>query len=51
MNSDFGDLEDAVQYFSAKAKDVDIIITRNKKDFKLSEIKVLTPAEFLKETT
>lgn len=50
MNSDFKDLEDAVQYFSAKAKGVDIILTRNKKDFKLSEIKVLTPAEFLKQT-
>ncbi len=50
INSKFNDLEDAVQYFAAKAENIDVIITRNKKDFKLSKIKVLTPAEFLKET-
>jgi len=50
MKSDFKDLEDAIQHFSAKVENIDMIITRNKKDFKLSEIKVLTPAEFIKET-
>ncbi len=49
LESDFKDLEDAVQYFAAFTKNIDIIITRNKKDFKSSEIKVLTPTEFLKE--
>jgi len=48
-DSDFEDLEDAVQYFAAKEQNMDIIITRNKKDFILSKIKVLTPAEFLKQ--
>ena len=48
MNSEFADLEDAVQYFSAKFEEIDIIITRNKKDFKHFKIKVLTPTEFIK---
>lgn len=50
MNSNFEDLEDAVQYFAAKEKNIDVILTRNKKDFILSKIKVLTPAEFIKHT-
>lgn len=45
--SSFNDFEDAVQYYSALHHKSDIIITRNKKDFKNSEISVLTPAEFL----
>jgi len=48
INSDFKDLEDAVQHFAAKAKNIDLIITRNKNDFKHSEIKVLTPSEFIR---
>lgn len=50
MSSDFEDLEDAVQYFSSKLENIDVIVTRNKKDFKLSEIKVLTPTEFIRNT-
>jgi predicted nucleic acid-binding protein len=45
--SNFNDFEDAVQYFSALHHKCDIIITRNKKDFKNSEIPVMTPIEFL----
>lgn len=45
--SSFNDFEDAVQYFSALHHKSDIIITRNKKDFKNSEISVMTPSEFL----
>ena len=45
--SDFNDFEDAVQYYSALHHKCDIIITRNKKDFKNAEIPVLTPEEFL----
>ena len=41
------DFEDAVQYAVALSHDVDIIITRNKKDFEGNEIPVLTPGEFL----
>jgi predicted nucleic acid-binding protein len=45
--SNFNDFEDAVQYFSAIHHKCDIIITRNKKDFKNSEIPVMTPMELL----
>lgn len=45
--SNFNDFEDAVQYFSALHHKSDIILTRNKKDFKNSEIPTMTPSEFL----
>jgi len=45
--SNFNDFEDAVQYFSALHHKSEIILTRNKKDFKNSEIPVMTPTEFL----
>jgi hypothetical protein len=49
MKSDFSDFEDAVQYYSAlQSKKCGVIITRNVKDFRLSEIAVMTPDEFLK---
>jgi predicted nucleic acid-binding protein len=48
LNSDFSDFEDALQYYSALRTDSDIIITRNGKDFKKSQIPVMTPDEFLK---
>jgi predicted nucleic acid-binding protein len=49
MKSDFIDFEDAVQYYSALLNNnCSVIITRNAKDFKSSEIKVMTPDEFLK---
>jgi len=47
LHSDFSDFEDAVQYFSALHHKCDIFITRNKKDFKKSEIPIMTPSEFL----
>ena len=45
--SNFSDFDDAVQHCSALHHKCDIIITRNKKDFKNSEIAVMTPTEFL----
>lgn len=47
LNSDFSDFEDALQYYSALRSECDIIITRNGKDFKKSQIPVMTPNEFL----
>ena len=47
LNSDFSDFEDSLQYYSALKADCDIIITRNGKDFKKSQIPVMTPDEFL----
>jgi len=51
LNSDFKDFEDAMQNFAAVSDgDIDVIVTRNIKDFKKSEIAVLTPESFLKLT-
>jgi predicted nucleic acid-binding protein len=43
----FPDFEDGLQYYSAIENQMDVIITRNKKDFKNSKIPVLTAKEFL----
>ena len=48
LASDFGDFEDGLQYFVAMDYDSDILITRNKKDFKSSKIPVMTAGEYLK---
>ena len=47
LNSNFPDFEDSLQYFSALRTECDIIVTRNGKDFKKSQIPVMTPDEFL----
>lgn len=43
----FSDFEDGLQYYSAIENDVDVILTRNKKDFKNSKLPVLTAKEYL----
>jgi predicted nucleic acid-binding protein len=48
LTSAFSDFEDAVQHYAAIENGAEIIVTRNKSDFKNSLIPVLTPAEFLK---
>ncbi len=49
LNSGFKDFEDALQYFAAiKKSNIDAIITRNVKDFKTSEIGVLTPESYVR---
>lgn len=45
--SDFRDLEDAMQYHTALDNKLDMIITRNKKDFKKSKLPVLKAGEYL----
>jgi len=47
LNSDFSNFEDSLQYYSALRTECDIIITRNGKDFKKSQMPVMTPDEFL----
>ena len=47
IESKFKDFEDAMQYFSAKHEDIDYIITRNKKDYPVSDIPVFEPQEFI----
>lgn len=46
-DNDFPDFEDGLQYYSAMENQMEVIITRNKKDFKNSKIPVLTAKEFL----
>lgn len=45
--SDFKDFEDSIQYHTALENDVDIIITRNKKDFKNAKLPIMTAKEYL----
>jgi len=49
LNSNFKDFEDAIQYFTASDyKNIDLIVTRNTKDYKHSELPVMTPDTLLK---
>jgi len=47
LDSDFKDFEDAIQYYTAIENDLNIIITRNLKDFKPAKIPVLTAKNYL----
>ncbi|TDN94993.1 PIN domain-containing protein [Salegentibacter sp. 24] len=52
LNSDFKDFEDALQNFSAvKNGKISIVLTRNIKDYKKSELAVMTPETYLRGTT
>lgn len=49
LNSDFKDFEDALQNFSAiENGEIKIILTRNIKDYRKSDLAVLTPETYLK---
>ncbi len=47
LNSEFTDFEDAIQYFTAVNNGINLIITRNKADYKKSRIAISTAEEFL----
>jgi predicted nucleic acid-binding protein len=47
LSSSFVDFEDSLQYFCALKADCNVLITRNGKDFKTSEIPVMTAEEYL----
>lgn len=49
--SDFRDFEDAMQYYSALREGADLIITRNKDDYKAAQIPVYEPQEYLDSLT
>ena len=52
LNSKFKDFEDALQNFSAiENGNIKTILTRNLKDFKKSELAILTPETYLKGRT
>lgn len=49
LNSNFKDFEDALQNFSAECNgNINLILTRNLKDFKNSSLGVMTPENYLK---
>lgn len=51
LNSNFKDFEDALQNYSAEYNgQIDLIVTRNIKDFKNSSLGVMTPENYLKTT-
>jgi predicted nucleic acid-binding protein len=46
LKSEFKDFEDAIQYYSAlNLNKIDCIVTRNSKDFKKSNLALMTPSE------
>ena len=47
MSLDFEDIEDALVAAVAEKEGVDLIVTRNQKDFKNSPVPVMAPAAFL----
>lgn len=50
ITSKFSDFEDAIQYFSALADSLDVIITRNEKDFKhAAGIEIINPTAFVRK--
>lgn len=49
IHSNFSDFEDAVQNAAAELNQIDLIVTRNIKDFTGSKIAVQTPTDFLKK--
>jgi len=52
LNSEFKDFENALQNFSAvQIGKINIILTRNIKDFKKSDLAILTPETYLKGKT
>jgi predicted nucleic acid-binding protein len=49
LNSNFKDFEDALQNYSAELNgQIDLIVTRNFKDFKNSSLGIMTPGNYLK---
>lgn len=49
LNSEFKDFEDALQNYAAELnKEIDVIISRNTKDYKTSALGVMTPDNYLK---
>jgi predicted nucleic acid-binding protein len=48
LNSPFADFEDGLQYFTARENEINILLTRNIKDYKVNDLIVQTPEEYMK---
>ncbi|MGA1840925.1 MAG: type II toxin-antitoxin system VapC family toxin [bacterium] len=46
--SEFNDFEDAIQYYTAKENGINYLITRNKKDYKKTDLIVCNADEYLR---
>ena len=47
LNSEFSDFEDAIQYYSALQNEIDVLLTRNLKDYRKAQITVLTAQDYI----
>ncbi|MBL7003222.1 MAG: PIN domain-containing protein [Gammaproteobacteria bacterium] len=47
LDAGFKDFEDSVQYHCAKCSNVEILVTRNTKDYKKATLPIYTPEELL----
>jgi len=47
LGSDFKDFGDAIQYFSALENNINILLTRNLRDYKQADISILSAEAFL----
>ncbi len=47
LESSFPDFEDALRYYAAEAKKMDFIVTRNKKDYRKGNTKIVNAQEFV----
>ncbi len=47
LNSEFSDFEDAIQYFSALQNNIEVLLTRNLKNYRKAQISVLTAQDFI----
>ena len=48
LESNFKDFEDGIQYYTATKNDIEVIATRNKKDFKQANLPILNAGEIVK---
>jgi predicted nucleic acid-binding protein len=49
LNSNLDDFEDAIQEYSAVTNGIDILVTRNERDFVGSKTDAITPEEFVND--
>ncbi len=47
LNSEFSDFEDAIQYFTALQNEIEVLITRNLRDYRKAQITVLTAQDYI----
>ena len=49
LTSKFADFEDGIQYYTAQEHNITIFITRNLKEYKSSDLTILTAEQYLKK--